>query len=220
MSAIPASLGLARGNLLIVATGAYSTSHVPTWIEQIRSWYPELNIRVVVTANALTFVTPVRLAVTAGQPIWGPEWPTPQRSIVPHRELSGWADCVVVLPASANAVAKIAAGIADDFAHSIIQSSSCPIVIVPAVPPEAAAGRIFPSNVDRLRGFGFTVLDPAAGRSGKDGNMEVGGPGALTDVMMAIALAVRRTSPVVSTNDSRSSRDAAHKDLSASQPTL
>lgn len=191
MVSIPSELGLERRQLLVIGTGAYSAAHLPTWIEAIRAWYPDVEVRVVVTLGALTFVTPTRLAVTSGQPIWGPEWPAPGRALVPHRELTEWADAVLVLPASANAVAKIAAGIADDFAHTVIQSSACPVVIVPAVPPETTARRIFPANVARLRAYGFTVLDPVAGRSGKNGEVEVGAPASLPEVMLALAAVLR-----------------------------
>lgn len=187
----PADLGLPRGRLLVVGTGALSASLLPGWIEAVRAWYLGVEVKVVVTPNALRFVTPTMLRVATGGGLLGPDWPQDDRLPVPHRDLADWADAVVVMPASGNTVAKLSMGLADTFALTVIQNARCPVVVVPAVSPVVATSPIHLGNVERLREGGMVVVDPVEGRSASSGTVEPGSPAPVTAVLMAVARSLR-----------------------------
>lgn len=187
----PAALSLPRGRLLVVGTGALSASLLPGWVEAVRHWYPDVEVKLVVTPNALRFVTTAMLRVATSGGLLGPDWPEDNDLIVPHRDLADWADAVVVMPASGNTVAKMAAGLADTFALAVIQNARCPVVVVPAVSPVVATSPIHGANVRRLRDCGLTVLDSVEGRSASSGALEPGSPAPITTVLMALAECLR-----------------------------
>jgi phosphopantothenoylcysteine decarboxylase / phosphopantothenate---cysteine ligase len=187
----PVRLGLERGNLLVVATGSLAAARLPGQVEAIRGWYPDTSVRVLVTAGALQFVTPVMLRMATGQAVHGPDWYDGARELtVPHRQLAAWADAVVVLPATGNTVSKLAAGLADNLALATVQDAECPVVVVPSVSPGVLARPLFGLAVERLRQAGFVVMDPVEGRRASDGSTGPGAPAALPDVLMTLAGAV------------------------------
>ncbi|NHA66991.1 flavoprotein [Phycicoccus flavus] len=190
----PADLHLPRGHLLVVGTGALSVSLLPGWVETVRAWYPGVEVRVVVTPNALRFVTPTTLRAATGGRLLGPDWPADDALPVPHRDLADWADGLLVLPASGNTVAKLAMGLADTFALTVVQNARCPVVVVPAVSPVVATSPIHLANVERLRDGGRVVLDSVEGRSASSRTVEPGSPAPIHTVLLALARSVRARS--------------------------
>lgn len=193
----PARLGLPRNHLVVVVTGALAASTLPGHLEAIRAWYPEVEVRVLVTGNALTFVTPAMLRTASRREVLGPGWFDGSDLPVPHREIAAWADAVVVFPASGNSVAKLAAGIGDSLALAVVQDAECPVVLVPSVSAGVMARPLFTENVERLSRAGFTVLETVEGRRASDGSLGPGAPAELPDILMAVARAVRQARPAM-----------------------
>lgn len=192
----PARLGLPRGHLLVVVTGALAARRVPDLVETVRGWYPDVTVRVLVTENALRFVTRTLLEVTSRQPVYGPGWEDAPGLPVPHRELAAWADAVLVYPASGATVGRLAAGIGDSLALATVQDASCPVILAPGVAPGFAARRIHQDNVERLRRSDYVVLDGVPGRAASDGTVTASAPPPFPELMMAIARVSHRARPL------------------------
>ncbi|WP_087098136.1 bifunctional phosphopantothenoylcysteine decarboxylase/phosphopantothenate--cysteine ligase CoaBC [Nocardiopsis sp. JB363] len=119
-------------------------------------------VRVVPTASALRFVGEPTWAALSGQPVETGVWD--QVHEVPHVRIGQSADLVVVAPATADLMAKAAAGIADDLLTNTLLTARCPVVFAPAMHTEMWEHPATQDNVATLRSRGAIVLDPAVGR--------------------------------------------------------
>lgn len=186
----PVELGLSHNRLLVVATGSIGSAHIAQWISAIDEWYPHVEVRVVLTYSAQQFASRALLAIITRNEVLGPDWPKESARVI-HKDIAGWPDAIAVMPATANTIAKLAAGIADSFALTILQSAACPIVIAPAVPEQVAGSPIFASNVQRLADSGFHVLETVSGKAASSGENANGGMASLPRVLTEIAVAAR-----------------------------
>lgn len=128
-------------------------------------------VDVVMTAAATRFVTPLTFQALTGRPVWTDLWtPTPETAL-PHVVLGEAAELVVIAPATADFIAKMAHGLADDLLSTLCLSTRAPILIAPAMDAGMWAHPATQENVERLRGRGVEVAGPAYGRmaSGLEG---------------------------------------------------
>jgi phosphopantothenoylcysteine decarboxylase/phosphopantothenate--cysteine ligase len=119
-------------------------------------------VRVVPTPAALRFVGEATWAALSGEPVAAQVWADAHG--VPHVSLGRWADLVVVVPATADLMAKAAHGLADDLLTSTLLTASCPVVFVPAMHTEMWEHPATRDNVATLRRRGAVVVEPAVGR--------------------------------------------------------
>jgi phosphopantothenoylcysteine decarboxylase/phosphopantothenate--cysteine ligase len=119
-------------------------------------------VRVVPTADALRFVGEPTWAALSGQPVSTGVWDDVHE--VPHVRIGQSADLVLVAPATANIMAKAAAGIADDLLTNTLLTARCPVVFAPAMHTEMWEHPATRANVATLRSRGAIVLEPAEGR--------------------------------------------------------
>ncbi|WP_017590409.1 bifunctional phosphopantothenoylcysteine decarboxylase/phosphopantothenate--cysteine ligase CoaBC [Nocardiopsis ganjiahuensis] len=119
-------------------------------------------VRVVPTAEALRFVGAPTWAALSGQPVDTGVWDEVHE--VPHVRIGQSADLVFVAPATANLMAKAAAGLADDLLTNTLLTARCPVVFAPAMHTEMWEHPATQANVATLRSRGAIVLDPAVGR--------------------------------------------------------
>ena len=133
------------------------------------------DVRVVPTASALRFVGAPTWEALSGHPVSTEVWD--DVAGVQHVSLGAWADLVIVAPATANTLARAAAGMADDLLTTSLLTATCPVVMAPAMHTEMWRHPATQSNVETLRARGIRVLDPAVGRlTGSDS-----GPGRLPE---------------------------------------
>lgn len=147
------------------------------------------DVRVIPTENALNFVGAATFEALSGNPVDTGVFSRVDE--VQHVRLGQEADLVVVAPATADFLARVAAGRADDLLTSTILVATCPVVLAPAMHTEMWRNPATQANVATLRKRGITVLEPAHGRlTGKDT-----GPGRLPEpqVIAELARAVLRT---------------------------
>jgi phosphopantothenoylcysteine decarboxylase/phosphopantothenate--cysteine ligase len=124
-------------------------------------------VRVVPTPDALRFVGEVTWAALSGQPVTTDAWTGAAE--VPHVRLGQSADLVVVAPATADLMARAAAGMAGDLLTATLLTARCPVLYAPAMHTEMWEHPATQANVALLRRRGAIVLDPAAGRlTGQD----------------------------------------------------
>lgn len=140
-------------------------------------------VRVVPTRAALNFVGAATFEALSGQPVaTGVFTDVPE---VPHVRIGQTADLVVVAPATADLMAKAAAGMADDLLTGTLLTARCPVLMVPAMHTEMWEHPATQANVATLRSRGVTVVEPASGRlTGKDT-----GKGRLPEPSEIVALA-------------------------------
>jgi phosphopantothenoylcysteine decarboxylase/phosphopantothenate--cysteine ligase len=131
----------------------------------------------VLTAGGAHFVTPMTLAALAESPVYTSLWDLKDESEMGHIQLSRAADIVLVCPATADLLAKMAAGIAYDLATTLLLATDKPVVVAPAMNVRMWLHPTTQRNVARLRADGITVIDPV------DGEMACGefGPGRLPE---------------------------------------
>lgn len=147
-------------------------------------------VRVIPTQNALNFVGAATFEALSGNPVDTGVFTRVDE--VHHVRVGQEADLIVVAPATADFMARAAAGRADDLLTSTILVATCPVVLAPAMHTEMWLNPATQANVATLRERGITVLEPAHGRlTGKDT-----GPGRLLepDVIAELARTVLRTS--------------------------
>ena len=134
-------------------------------------------VRCVLTASGAQFVTPMTLAALSGQPVHTSLWDLKDEVEMGHIELSREADLVVVCPATADLLAKMAAGIADDLATTLLLATDKPVLAAPAMNVRMWQHEATRRNVARLRADGVTIIEP------DEGEMACGeyGPGRLPE---------------------------------------
>jgi phosphopantothenoylcysteine decarboxylase/phosphopantothenate--cysteine ligase len=120
------------------------------------------DVTVVPTASALQFVGAPTWAALSGKPVSTSVWDGVEA--VPHVRIGQAADLVVVAPATADLLAKAAAGLADDLLTNTLLTARCPVLFAPAMHTEMWEHAATQANVATLRGRGVVVLEPAVGR--------------------------------------------------------
>jgi phosphopantothenoylcysteine decarboxylase / phosphopantothenate---cysteine ligase len=142
-------------------------------------------VRVVPTPDALRFVGEATWAALSGQPVTTDAWTGV--SEVPHVRIGQTADLVVVAPATADLLARAAAGMAGDLLTATLLTARCPVLYAPAMHTEMWEHPATQANVALLRRRGAIVLEPATGRlTGRDS-----GPGRLPEPAAIFAVATR-----------------------------
>ncbi|MGD9954779.1 MAG: bifunctional phosphopantothenoylcysteine decarboxylase/phosphopantothenate--cysteine ligase CoaBC [Candidatus Nanopelagicales bacterium] len=151
------------------------------------------DVTVVPTRAALKFVGAATWEALSGKPVSAEVWD--DVSEVPHVRLGQQADLVVVAPATADLLARAAAGLADDLLANVLLTAHCPVVMAPAMHTEMWEHAATRANVAALRARGVIVLDPAVGRlTGKDtGPGRLPEPAAIFDACLDVLR--RRTAP-------------------------
>jgi phosphopantothenoylcysteine decarboxylase/phosphopantothenate--cysteine ligase len=121
------------------------------------------DVRVAMTEAATRFITPVTLQALTGQPVWTDLWDARVPDNMAHIELSRDRDLVVVAPASADFLAKLANGLADDLLSTLCVARRCPLLVAPAMNVEMWQNAATQRNLARLREDGVAFAGPAAG---------------------------------------------------------
>ena len=121
-------------------------------------------VSVVMTKEAGYFITPLTLASLSGQKVYDSMFENQDTSVMPHIKLAQEADIILIAPATANIIAKIATGLADDLLTCIVLATKAPILIAPAMNTEMYHNKIVQENCAKLKRLGFTFVDPVEGK--------------------------------------------------------
>ena len=120
-------------------------------------------VRVVMTAAACRFIAPVTLQALSGNPVHGDLWDPSIPNNMAHIELSRGCDAIVVAPASADFLAKLAHGLCDDLLSTLCVARECPLLVAPAMNVQMWGNAATRRNVQQLAADGVAVLGPASG---------------------------------------------------------
>ncbi len=121
------------------------------------------SVQVVMTQAAQQFVTPVTMQALTGNPVYINQWDERIANNMAHIELSRAADTIVIAPASADLMAKLSLGLADDLLSTLCLARDCPLLLAPAMNRQMWEYSATTRSVARLEADGVTLLGPASG---------------------------------------------------------
>ncbi|MFD7875457.1 flavoprotein [Streptomyces sp. NPDC059766] len=167
---------LAKVRLLWGVCGSFSAVAVPHVNAWLRGTVGVEEIRTIMTAQARDLMGPRMIeAVTGHLPVT--DWEDHKGGGAAHVALGAWADVLVVLPATANFLAKAAHGIADDVLTATLLATQCSVVIAPVMNEAMWSKPAVRRNVERLREDGYEIVEPKEGISLTEGRREAGSLG-------------------------------------------
>ncbi len=140
-------------------------------------------VRVMMTRNAAEFITPLTLQTLSANPVATDTFSLTQESEIGHIRLADSADAIVIAPASADLIAKAAAGIADDLVTTVLLAARCPIAFAPAMNVHMYEHPTVVENLARLRSRGATIVEPDEGElaCGYEGKGRLPDPAAIVE---------------------------------------
>jgi phosphopantothenoylcysteine decarboxylase / phosphopantothenate---cysteine ligase len=121
------------------------------------------SVHVVMTKNAMEFVTPLTLQTVSGHEVTHEMFRLYTGGQIGHIALADIADQIVIVPATANVIGKVANGIGDDFLTTMIMATTVPVLFVPSMNTKMWESKIVQSNIEKLRENGFEFMEPASG---------------------------------------------------------
>jgi phosphopantothenoylcysteine decarboxylase/phosphopantothenate--cysteine ligase len=122
-----------------------------------------VDVRVAMTEAATRFVGTATMQALSGQPVWTDLWDARVNDAMGHIELSRDRDLILVAPASADFMAKLAHGFADDLLSTLCAARRCPLMVAPAMNVEMWQNAATARNAEALRADGVTLIGPASG---------------------------------------------------------
>ena len=178
--------------ILLVISGGIAAFKALDLIRRLRA--EGATVRCIMTQSACEFVTPLSVAALSAQPVYLDTFSLKNESEMGHIQLSREADLVVVAPATANLIAKMATGIADDLAITTLIATDKPILIAPAMNVRMWHNAATQRNIDTLRGDGVRIVGPVSGElaDGESGDGRLVEP---ADLALAIAEALTQVGP-------------------------
>lgn len=147
--------------ILLGVTGsiaAYKSANLASMLKKLHA-----DVHVIMTANAVNFINPITFETLTGNKCLTDTFDRNFQFEVEHISLAKKADVVMVAPASANVIAKLAHGIADDMLTTTILACTCPKIIAPAMNTRMYENPITQDNLKTLAGYGFQIVEPATG---------------------------------------------------------
>ncbi len=144
-------------------------------------------VRVIMTANACWFVGPLTFKALSGHPVCTGLFENNDDASIRHIDWAREADTVVIAPATANIIAKIANGIADDVLSTFLLAVTSPVLVCPSMNTHMYQSKSVQRNLEKLKDDGFYILEPAAGElaCGTTGPGRLPDPGDILDRLKA-----------------------------------
>lgn len=148
-------------NIVLGISGGIAAYKTPDLVRRLQD--AGASVRVIMTPNATRFVTPLSLAAVSGFGVIADSWGDPARGGVDHIEIARWAELLLIAPATANVIAKLAVGIADDALTTYAIAHRTATMVVPAMNTGMWLHSTVQENLERLRSRGVITLDPDSG---------------------------------------------------------
>jgi phosphopantothenoylcysteine decarboxylase/phosphopantothenate--cysteine ligase len=174
---------LSGKKILIGVTGSIAAYKTAVLIRLLAKEGAE--IKVVMTPLAKEFITPLTLATLSKNPVLTDFYNTANGDWNSHVDMGLWADAFMIVPASANTMAKMASGIADNLLLTTYLSARCQVFIAPAMDLDMLSHPATRKNIETLKSFGNIILEPATGElaSGLIGKGRMEEPETLVDAL-------------------------------------
>ncbi|MBK5258300.1 MAG: bifunctional phosphopantothenoylcysteine decarboxylase/phosphopantothenate--cysteine ligase CoaBC [Thermoanaerobaculia bacterium] len=147
--------------IVLGVSGGIAAYKAPELVRRLQDVGAE--VRVILTPNAARFVSPLSLAAVSKHGVIIDQWGDSERGGVDHIELARWADLLLIAPATANIIAKLAVGIADDALTTYAIAHRAAVMVAPAMNTFMLQHPTVIENVERLRARGIEIVEPDSG---------------------------------------------------------
>ncbi len=148
-------------NIVLGVSGGIAAYKAPELVRRLRD--AGADVRVIITPNGTRFVSPLSLAAVSEHGVLVDQWGDPEKGGVDHIELARWAELLLIAPATANIIAKLAVGIADDALTTYAIAHRRAILIAPAMNTFMLLHPTVQQNLATLRSRGVEIMEPDAG---------------------------------------------------------
>lgn len=162
-------------NIILGITGSIAAYKAADWARSLRKEGAEVNA--ILTGAGTKFVTPLTLAALTGNRVYSDMFAEHGAEEIPHINLARTCDLILVAPATAQTIARLAHGLAEDLLSTVILATEAKVVICPAMNSNMYLHPATQANLNKLKQFGYTIVEP------ETGSMACGeeGPGRLVD---------------------------------------
>lgn len=178
------NMSLANKRILLGISGGIAAYKCPELIRQLKK--SGADIHVVLTDSAKHFVSELSLQVVSANKVSYDLFDSTAELSMGHIELAKWADLILIAPTTANVIAKLAAGIADDLLTTLCLATSAPIAVAPAMNQQMYQSSVTQQNIHSLANRGVHIWGPAQGEQACGDN----GPGRMLDPTQLVEYAV------------------------------
>ena len=156
--------------VILGVSGGIAAYKTPELVRLLKKAGADVNV--VLTKAGAQFVTPLTLQTVSGNPVYQDMFSLIDEKNVGHISLADNADFILIAPATADIIAKVACGICDELLTTVISATKAPVIFAPSMNTNMWENRITQSNISRLKEFGYKFIDPddgelACGYSGK-----------------------------------------------------
>ncbi|MFT5709451.1 MAG: phosphopantothenoylcysteine decarboxylase/phosphopantothenate--cysteine ligase [Halioglobus sp.] len=148
-------------NILLGVSGGIAAYKSAELIRQLQELGAE--VRVIMTRGAQQFITPLTLQALSGNPVHTQLLDSDAELGMGHIELARWADLLLIAPATADLIARLATGRADDLLTTVTLATAAPRLIAPAMNQQMWNNKACAANIERLQSLGMNLVGPAAG---------------------------------------------------------
>ncbi|ELZ9928755.1 bifunctional phosphopantothenoylcysteine decarboxylase/phosphopantothenate--cysteine ligase CoaBC [Cronobacter malonaticus] len=183
-------MGLAGKKIVLGVSGGIAAYKTPELVRRLRERGAE--VRVAMTEAAKAFITPLSLQAVSGYPVSDSLLDPAAEAAMGHIELGKWADLVILAPATADLIARVAAGMANDLVTTICLATPSPVAVVPAMNQQMYRNIVTQQNIELLASRGLRIWGPDSG-SQACGDV---GPGRMLDPLEIVELAANHFAPV------------------------
>ncbi|PIE55737.1 MAG: bifunctional phosphopantothenoylcysteine decarboxylase/phosphopantothenate--cysteine ligase CoaBC [Desulfobulbus propionicus] len=178
--------GLHGKHLLLGVTGSIAAYKAAQWVRNLV--VEEAEVSVVLTAAATRFVTPLTFAALSQRQVYEDMFADDAEGAMAHINLPRQADLLLIAPASAHTIARLAHGLADDLLTASVLAADRPVVICPAMNAKMFAHPATQANLETLRGYGYHLVEPGTGAlaCGETGNGRLAGWDRVREQLLAL----------------------------------
>jgi phosphopantothenoylcysteine decarboxylase/phosphopantothenate--cysteine ligase len=152
---------LLKQQIVVAVTGSIAAYKSADLVRKLKA--AGADVRVVMTTAATQFITPLTLQTLSGHPVAIELLDADQESAMGHIELARWADWVLIAPASADTLSRMAQGRADDLLTAMLLATDAPVAVAPAMNNKMWLNSSTQSNLSQLKQLGHAILGPASG---------------------------------------------------------
>jgi phosphopantothenoylcysteine decarboxylase/phosphopantothenate--cysteine ligase len=147
--------------IVVGVSGSIAAFKVAGWVSELAK--EEAQVLVIMTDSACRFITPLTFAALSGKEVFTGMFSEKPDHLMAHIDLGRDADLFVIAPATANCMARLALGLADDLLSTTALAARCEVVVFPAMNSRMYAHPATQANINKLRQLGYTVIDPDSG---------------------------------------------------------
>lgn len=148
-------------NILLCVTGGIAVYKVAFLVSKLTQ--ANFHVKVIMSESATKFVTPLTFQVLSKNDVYTDTFDEKDSKVIAHIDLADWADLIIVAPATANVIGKLANGICDDMITTTLMAATCPVWIAPAMNVHMYNHPAVKRNIEQLIKDGCSFIEPQEG---------------------------------------------------------